>query len=238
MATRIASMQEEVLRKGPWLEEEDEQLITYVTLMGERRWDSIASASGLRRSGKSCRLRWLNYLRPDLKHGQMTAEEECVILHLQERWGNKWSKIAHRLPGRTDNEVKNYWRTHLRKKTQAQEHEKLHRQIEHAMSTPDDQSIQTNSSECQDSGMEDIVLITPEHSVNVFGSSDYPFAASPYENRLSDWISETMHDAEALKHQEDYNVFDTWSYNRAWPSGDGYFWSGLLWDSQQSSYHL
>ncbi|PIA37179.1 hypothetical protein AQUCO_03000038v1 [Aquilegia coerulea] len=242
-------MQEEIMRKGPWLEEEDERLTTYVALMGERRWDSIARVSGLRRSGKSCRLRWLNYLRPDLKHGQMNAEEECVILQLQERWGNKWSKIARRLPGRTDNEIKNYWRTHLRKKTQAQEQElcsnmfelysfnfteKLQRELQNASSTPDDQSLQTNSSDYQDSGMEDI-LITPEHTVNAFESSEYPFAASPYENCLSDWISETMHDEEALKHQQEYNVFDTWSYNPAWPSGDGDFWPGLLWDTQQSS---
>lgn len=84
-----AAMQGENLRKGPWLEEEDERLISFVTLMGERRWDSLARASGLQRSGKSCRLRWLNYLRPNLKHGHISIEEERIILQLHELWGNK-----------------------------------------------------------------------------------------------------------------------------------------------------
>lgn len=73
---------------------------------------------GLKRSGKSCRLRWVNYLHPDLKRGKMTPQEEKLILELHSQWGNRWSKIARKLPGRTDNEIKNYWRTHMRKKAQ------------------------------------------------------------------------------------------------------------------------
>ncbi|ERN05965.1 hypothetical protein AMTRI_Chr08g204990 [Amborella trichopoda] len=106
------------IRKGPWTEQEDLQLVCYVGLFGERRWDFIAKVSGLNRSGKSCRLRWVNYLRPDLKRGKITPQEECLILDLQSRWGNRWSRIARKLPGRTDNEIKNYWRTHMRKKAQ------------------------------------------------------------------------------------------------------------------------
>jgi myb proto-oncogene protein len=70
---------------------------------------------GLRRTGKSCRLRWLNYLRPDLRRGNITAQEQLLILELHSRWGNRWSKIAQHLPGRTDNEIKNYWRTRVQK---------------------------------------------------------------------------------------------------------------------------
>ncbi|CDP15285.1 unnamed protein product [Coffea canephora] len=109
-------MQEAEMRKGPWLEEEDERLIAAVSILGERRWGSLAKASGLRRSGRSCRLRWMNYLRPNLKHGHITEEEEHLIIQLHKQWGNRWSRIARSLPGRTDNEIKNYWRTHLRKK--------------------------------------------------------------------------------------------------------------------------
>ncbi|KAM0953597.1 putative transcription factor MYB-HB-like family [Dioscorea sansibarensis] len=106
------------LRKGPWTEKEDLQLVCYVGLFGERRWDFIAKVSGLNRTGKSCRLRWVNYLHPGLKRGRMSPQEERLVLELHSHWGNRWSRIARRLPGRTDNEIKNYWRTHMRKKAQ------------------------------------------------------------------------------------------------------------------------
>ncbi|XP_057497410.1 transcription factor MYB74-like [Actinidia eriantha] len=107
---------EEGWRKGPWTAEEDSLLIEYVKLHGEGRWNSVATLAGLKRNGKSCRLRWVNYLRPDLKRGQITPYEENIILQLHARWGNRWSAIARSLPGRTDNEIKNYWRTHFKKK--------------------------------------------------------------------------------------------------------------------------
>lgn len=74
----------------------------------------------MKRTGKSCRLRWVNYLNPDLKHGKMTPQEERLVLELHSKWGNRWSRIARKIPGRTDNEIKNYWRTHMRKKAQEQ----------------------------------------------------------------------------------------------------------------------
>uniref|UniRef100_A0ACD6AML4 Uncharacterized protein n=2 Tax=Avena sativa TaxID=4498 RepID=A0ACD6AML4_AVESA len=113
----MVTVQDE-MRKGPWTEQEDLQLVCTVRLFGDRRWDFVAKVSGLNRTGKSCRLRWVNYLHPGLKHGRMSPQEEHLIIELHARWGNRWSRIARRLPGRTDNEIKNYWRTHMRKKAQ------------------------------------------------------------------------------------------------------------------------
>ncbi|XP_073030446.1 myb-related protein 308-like [Primulina eburnea] len=102
--------------KGAWTKEEDDRLIAYIRAHGEGCWRSLPKAAGLLRCGKSCRLRWINYLRPDLKRGNFTEAEDELIIKLHSLLGNKWSVIAGRLPGRTDNEIKNYWNTHIRRK--------------------------------------------------------------------------------------------------------------------------
>ncbi|KAI0514214.1 myb-related protein Zm38 [Dendrobium catenatum] len=102
--------------KGAWTKEEDERLIAHIRTHGEGCWRSLPKAAGLLRCGKSCRLRWINYLRPDLKRGNFTDDEDELIIKLHSLLGNKWSLIAGRLPGRTDNEIKNYWNTHIRRK--------------------------------------------------------------------------------------------------------------------------
>ncbi|MQM19727.1 hypothetical protein Taro_052738 [Colocasia esculenta] len=102
--------------KGAWTKEEDDRLVAYIRAHGEGCWRSLPKAAGLLRCGKSCRLRWINYLRPDLKRGNFTEEEDELIIKLHSLLGNKWSLIAGRLPGRTDNEIKNYWNTHIRRK--------------------------------------------------------------------------------------------------------------------------
>ncbi|KAL3504741.1 hypothetical protein ACH5RR_034582 [Cinchona calisaya] len=104
------------LKKGPWTPEEDQKLIDYIQKHGHGSWRALPKLAGLNRCGKSCRLRWTNYLRPDIKRGKFSQEEEQKILHLHSILGNKWSAIATHLPGRTDNEIKNFWNTHLKKK--------------------------------------------------------------------------------------------------------------------------
>ncbi|KAF2317790.1 hypothetical protein GH714_041103 [Hevea brasiliensis] len=106
---------ESELRRGPWTLEEDTLLTHYIARHGEGRWNMLANYAGLKRTGKSCRLRWLNYLKPDIKRGNLTPQEQLLILELHSKWGNRWSKIAQHLPGRTDNEIKNYWRTRVQR---------------------------------------------------------------------------------------------------------------------------
>ncbi|CAL5400177.1 unnamed protein product [Camellia sinensis] len=105
------------VKRGTWSPEEDITLKNYIEKFGTvSNWISLPQKAGLMRCGKSCRLRWLNYLRPNIKHGGFTEEEDNIILSLYHNMGSRWSVIASHLPGRTDNDVKNYWNTKLKKK--------------------------------------------------------------------------------------------------------------------------
>ncbi|KQK15086.1 transcription factor MYB94 [Brachypodium distachyon] len=108
------------VKKGPWTPEEDLVLVSYIQDHGPGNWRSVPTRTGLKRCSKSCRLRWTNYLRPGIKRGNFTAQEEKLIVHLQALLGNRWAAIASYLPDRTDNDIKNYWNTHLRRKLQLQ----------------------------------------------------------------------------------------------------------------------
>ncbi|CAK9138419.1 unnamed protein product [Ilex paraguariensis] len=131
MMGRSPCCDEDNLKKGPWTPEEDQKLMDYIHRHGHGSWRALPKLAGLNRCGKSCRLRWTNYLRPDIKRGKFTEEEERLIINLHERSNDRekkfsiehfidlsgrWSAIATRLPGRTDNEIKNFWNTHIRKK--------------------------------------------------------------------------------------------------------------------------
>ncbi|KAM0864445.1 hypothetical protein ACQ4PT_043902 [Festuca glaucescens] len=113
---RSPCCEKEHTNKGAWTKEEDQRLTAYIRANGEGCWRSLPKSAGLLRCGKSCRLRWMNYLRPDLKRGNFTDDDDELIIRLHALLGNKWSLIAGQLPGRTDNEIKNYWNTHIKRK--------------------------------------------------------------------------------------------------------------------------
>ncbi|CAM6072891.1 unnamed protein product, partial [Sphagnum tenellum] len=113
---RAPCCEKDSVKRGPWAPEEDTKLLAHIRQHGTGSWRTLPKKAGLRRCGKSCRLRWTNYLRPDLKHGHFTDREEQLIVNLHAALGSRWSLIAAQLPGRTDNDVKNYWNTRLKKK--------------------------------------------------------------------------------------------------------------------------
>ncbi|CAI9757538.1 unnamed protein product [Fraxinus pennsylvanica] len=109
------------VKKGPWTPEEDIILVSYIQEHGPGNWRVVPTNTGLLRCSKSCRLRWTNYLRPGIKRGNFTEQEEKMIIHLQALLGNRWAAIASYLPQRTDNDIKNYWNTHLKKRLEKQQ---------------------------------------------------------------------------------------------------------------------
>ncbi|MFS7940892.1 putative transcription factor MYB-HB-like family [Helianthus anomalus] len=87
---RIPCCEKESVKKGQWTPEEDHKLSSYIAQHGTRNWRLIPKNAGLQRCGKSCRLRWTNYLRPDLKHGQFSDAEEQIIVRLHSVLGNRY----------------------------------------------------------------------------------------------------------------------------------------------------
>ncbi|KAL0740651.1 hypothetical protein Bca4012_082164 [Brassica carinata] len=117
--TSTATKEARGLKKGPWTTTEDAILTEYVRKRGEGNWNAVQKNSGLLRCGKSCRLRWANHLRPNLRKGSFSPDEEKIIIELHAKLGNKWARMASQLPGRTDNEIKNYWNTRMKRRQRA-----------------------------------------------------------------------------------------------------------------------
>lgn len=167
------------VKKGPWTAEEDNKLVNFILTSGQCCWRAVPKLAGLRRCGKSCRLRWTNYLRPDLKRGLLTESEEQLVIDLHARLGNRWSKIAARLPGRTDNEIKNHWNTHIKKKLIKRgidpvTHEPLQKEP-HYIETSSSPGERSSESENNNHSL-------PLESVNTTGSSEENSSSSLLEN--------------------------------------------------------
>ncbi|XP_022156451.1 protein ODORANT1-like isoform X2 [Momordica charantia] len=186
------------VKKGPWTAEEDKKLINFILTNGQCCWRAVPKLAGLRRCGKSCRLRWTNYLRPDLKRGLLTEAEEQLVIDLHARLGNRWSKIAARLPGRTDNEIKNHWNTHIKKKLLKMgidpvTHEPIKKQPEET--TDQSPKANTNNAKKENSGENDSVLENSSSSPATENSSsaatdDSLLLENLYNTSSNFWIEE------------------------------------------------
>ncbi|MBA0605884.1 hypothetical protein Godav_018416 [Gossypium davidsonii] len=202
MDKKPCKSQEVEVRKGPWTMEEDLILINYIADHGEGVWNSLAKAAGLKRTGKSCRLRWLNYLRPDVRRGNITPEEQFLIMELHTKWGNRWSKIAKHLPGRTDNEIKNYWRTRIQKH----------------MNKPAEVCY-SNQSDCEllDQQASSSQLPTNTTNADFMGTSYSPLSSFDYYNNIEAFSGQQQQQQQIMlqspSNQEDnyWNMEDIWS---------------------------
>ncbi|KAL3498691.1 hypothetical protein ACH5RR_041423 [Cinchona calisaya] len=192
------------VKKGPWTAEEDKKLINFILTNGQCCWRAVPKLAGLRRCGKSCRLRWTNYLRPDLKRGLLTDAEEQLVIDLHARLGNRWSKIAARLPGRTDNEIKNHWNTHIKKKLLKMgidpvTHEPLQKETNKSNETlPDVEIFPAESQKLEPEPNVSTASATTASSEDQNSSSSPTENSSTDESRLLDNILDNVSDYDPL----------------------------------------
>ncbi|KAG8369009.1 hypothetical protein BUALT_Bualt15G0105700 [Buddleja alternifolia] len=194
------------LRKGLWSPEEDEKLIKHITKYGHGCWSSVPKLAGLQRCGKSCRLRWINYLRPDLKRGTFSQEEENLIIELHAVLGNRWSQIAAQLPGRTDNEIKNLWNSSIKKKLRQKgidpnTHKPLSDvEINHQEDKAASSNSKNNDQKTSEGGSSELSFIEPDNNniINNSGKQQKPSSIDQFqpllENNCSNLGNNSTHE--------------------------------------------
>ncbi|CDP12307.1 unnamed protein product [Coffea canephora] len=166
------------VKKGPWTPEEDIILVSYIQEHGPGNWRAVPTNTGLLRCSKSCRLRWTNYLRPGIKRGNFTEHEEKMIIHLQALLGNRWAAIASYLPQRTDNDIKNYWNTHLKKKLKK-------------LQGHDDHSCQDGHSSTSHESISKVLTLNPSFTNPPLKPSGYASSTENIARLLQNWMKKS-----------------------------------------------
>ncbi|GKV07870.1 hypothetical protein SLEP1_g19579 [Rubroshorea leprosula] len=189
------------LKRGPWTIEEDHKLVTFILNNGIHCWRAVPKLAGLLRCGKSCRLRWINYLRPDLKRGDFTEAEEDQIIQLHALLGNRWSKIASHFPGRTDNEIKNHWNTRIKKKLKQlgldplthkpieKNEEKKEPELELSCPSKQGESLEVKKEEIQQPNLDETEHLVDKYEMMVGGNFDFGQWLAQQTNTSSSYSS-------------------------------------------------